>query len=514
MFTLFDNSRLCGHPPDERTDAEAPSGVDPAQVHGPLVARGEGVQESEPDANALGRQLLAAIEQVKATLAAPKEPVAVAPAPPTRDVPRAALFDVQAALAAVENATTEEEVMAALNAFVEGAEPVVQAASDPFAALTTIFGSECVATTMAVCAAAVVDLEAEAAATGGPITDRAASRIVRSMVDRVTRRAGSTMVHALRALPVPRARALRAPRARRAPRRAVRLSAVASAGDGPPPPSPDSHAPTRARDRTQVVRTSSRHLLVAQRDDVAESLGDLRERDLTSASRAVVRGVMRRRFRLFRVSLSEPHAVRLEALVKLRWAALRPRYSLEQVQHLGQAFDAAENAVLIVRALELVTRSAVDRPRAWSQRRPAMVGHRDAPRSALDAGGAGRSTRAPRQRVNDVIAKGGPACAPVLGALMRDALRDELRVVVDADPVGSSSTLAMHGGPPARSRAPARSAWARGAALSISHSARCSMPGLRRTPSIPPTIKDNGDDRAMARRGMMPGGSKAQRGRP
>src|SRR5512132_1110349 len=248
MATLFDPSRLSVQPPDERTDADAPNGVAPAQGHSPLAARGDVVLESEADTT-LGRQLLAAIAQAKAELAAlenpvavapappPREvlraapvdvqvargdgtqesepatkpvgsvwltaiaqakaeltalekPVAVAPAPPPREVPRAAPFDMQAALAAVEHATSEEEAMAALMTFVDGAAPVVQAASDPFAALASIFGAEVVSTVTAVCAEAVVDLEAESAATGGPITDRAATRIARSMVDRMTRRAG------------------------------------------------------------------------------------------------------------------------------------------------------------------------------------------------------------------------------------------------------------------------------------------------------------------------------------
>ena len=266
MLTLFDQSRLSAQPPDERTDTDAPSGVDPAQRHSPLVERGDGVQESEPDTTALARKLLAAIEQAKVMLAAHQEPVAVAPAPPTREVPRPSSFDLEAALAAVEQATTEEEAMAAMKAFVDGAETVVKAASDPLAALAAIFGSECVATVTGACAAAVVDLEAEEAATGGPVTDRAASRIVRTMIQRVTRRADSTMAHALRARPVPRARTLRAPRARRAPRRAVRLSAVASAGDGPPPPSPDSHARTLARDTapTVLARVWAAHALTLQ----------------------------------------------------------------------------------------------------------------------------------------------------------------------------------------------------------------------------------------------------------
>jgi hypothetical protein len=492
MSTLVDKPRLCVQPPGERTDASAPSGADPAQVHGPLVARGDGVQESEPDTNSLGHQLLAAIKQVKATLAAPTEPMVIAPAPPTRDVLPASPFDIEAALAALEQATTEEEAMAAVNAFVDGAETVVNAAPDPFAALTTIFGSECVDTVTAVCAAAVVDLEAEAAATGGSITERAGIRIARSMVDRVTMRAGRTRVHAARARLVPRARTLRAPRARRAPRRAVRLAAVASAGDGPPPP-PPSHAPIRAWACKQPVRAHSRRLLVAQIDDVVERIGDLRERDLTSAPRTLLGVVVRRHLHLFRISLHGTSAVRLEALAKLRRAATRPRSSLDQVQRLRQALDAAGIAGLVFREIELANRAERDGQRAEGvgpQRRPAMAGNRDAPRSALDTGGAGRSARAPRRSADEVIATIEPTFALVLIMLARDALRDEMRVVGDTDPlVPHPRWPCAHSGPRARSRAPVRGT---GVRRSISYGARCSMPGWRRTASTLPTINKSG----------------------
>jgi hypothetical protein len=235
MSTFFDKSRLCVHPLGEGTDPGAPSNVDPARVHGPLVARGDEVQESEPDTNTLGHQLLEAIKQAKATLAAQEEPRVVAPAPPPKDVLPASPFDIVAAIFAVERATTEKEAMAAMEVFLVGAETVVKAAPDPIAVLTTVFGSECIVAVTEVCAAAVVDLEAEAAATGGTVTDRAGSRIARRIVDRLTMRASRTMALAPRVRGALRVRILRAPRARRAPRRAVRLAAVASSGDGPPP---------------------------------------------------------------------------------------------------------------------------------------------------------------------------------------------------------------------------------------------------------------------------------------
>ena len=166
------------------------------------------------------------------------------PAPTT-----AALFDWETMLAAVEHAITAEEAVAAAKMLGDGLEPMLKAASDPFAALGAIFGNEIVATVTEVCAAAVVDLEAEASSTGEPVTDQAATRIARSMVDRVTQRAGRTMALAPRVPHMPRVRTQRAPRARRAPRRAVRLSAVASAGDGPPPPAGPPPSRRARRDR-------------------------------------------------------------------------------------------------------------------------------------------------------------------------------------------------------------------------------------------------------------------------
>jgi hypothetical protein len=241
----------------------------------------------EPEDNSLGRQLLEAIKRYKATQGAPEEPVVVAPAPPTRDALPPPPFDLGATLAALEHATSEEEAMAAVMAFVHGAETAVKAAPDPVATLTTIFGSECVVTVTAVCAAAVIDLEAEVAATGRPITDRAASRIARSMVDRVTQRAGRTIALAPRVCLVPRVRTQRAPRARRAPRRAVRLSAAASAGDGPPPagPPPSRLAPAHRRLSFGVIRRPD---ALPREVDEAQVVPPIRH------ARVVLDGVVRR----------------------------------------------------------------------------------------------------------------------------------------------------------------------------------------------------------------------------
>ena len=170
MSTLFDESRICVQSPGERTDADVPTGGAPAQVRGPLVARGDGLQESEPDTNSLGRRLLEAMKQFMATWVAPEVPVVVAPAPPTEAL-AASPFDLEALLAGVNQAATKEEAMAAVTAFADGLEPTLMAAENPLAALAAIFGSESGAAVTAVFAAAVVDLEAETAATGGPLTD-------------------------------------------------------------------------------------------------------------------------------------------------------------------------------------------------------------------------------------------------------------------------------------------------------------------------------------------------------
>ena len=147
-------------------------------------------------------------------------------------------IDLEAVRLAMEHAPNEHAVMALVKTFLDTVATAFPVDAAPVAVLTTIFGIESVAEVAEVGAAAVVALEAEAAATGGAITDQAASRIARDMVRHVT-------THARRAMPGPTrtrsahgVRIRRAPRARRAHRRAVRLSAVVSAGDGPPPREP------------------------------------------------------------------------------------------------------------------------------------------------------------------------------------------------------------------------------------------------------------------------------------
>jgi hypothetical protein len=302
----------------EAADANNPRGVDHAFVR---VARGDGAQESAPETTSRECPLVEAIEHVKAAHAAPAEPVIVAPGPPMTHVLPASPFNLEAVMFAVERATTEEDVMAAVMAFAEATVAKVKAAPEPVAALTAMFGSESVATVAGVCMAAVADLEAEAAATGAPVTEQAGIRIARSMVDRVTLRAGRGMASAPRARVVPRVRTQRAPRARRAPRRAVRLSAVASAGDGPPPEPP---APSRARERVPNS-PARRRIARAFTSYVA---------DARAASRAAPESVLPRGVRPFHAALPDHQppswfgAIRpLVAIGRMRRAqrqALRP----------------------------------------------------------------------------------------------------------------------------------------------------------------------------------------------
>jgi hypothetical protein len=142
---------------------------------------------------------------------------------------------LQTVLLAMERATTEEEALAALEPFLADATAMFTPGTDPLAAITALFGSECAADVIEAGAAVVVELEAEAAATGGLITEQAARRVTRSIVHRLTARASRARDLASHPRRAPRVRILRAPRARSTHRRAVRLSAVASAGDGPSP---------------------------------------------------------------------------------------------------------------------------------------------------------------------------------------------------------------------------------------------------------------------------------------
>jgi hypothetical protein len=171
-------------------------------------------------------------------------------------LPHALPIDLEAVLRAVEHASNEQAVMDIVKAFLDVVETSFPVDSDPIAVVTTIFGIEGAAAVAEVGAAAVVALEAEEAATGGAISERAERRIARDMVRHMTRRARCTMPHLLRPRSAQGVRIRRAPRTRRAHRRAVRLSAVASAGDGPPPREPP--AATRAPDGVPVALAGGR----------------------------------------------------------------------------------------------------------------------------------------------------------------------------------------------------------------------------------------------------------------
>lgn len=261
---------------------------------------------SDGDPNWFGRQLLEAIQQAKkdpaaqrselsatrlaapaasdlvvdaaqtVSIAAPLVPAIVDRPSATMPVvlPRlqqevhavpAAPSDVPAALLAMERATTEDEAVAAFKEFFSAFGTECEGGTPPLVVLTAAFGAEDVATVSKVCEDAAVELDAEAEAAGGVITDRAAKRIADGMVQRLTRRdarVGPRLPDARRAL---LARRVRAPRAHRGHRRAVRLAAEVSAGDGPPPEEPrpptndhNDARPLRARDAAARSHTSER----------------------------------------------------------------------------------------------------------------------------------------------------------------------------------------------------------------------------------------------------------------
>ena len=107
------------------------------------------------------------------------------------------------------NAFTEDEVASVVGAFLASCEGAFPPGMAPFAVLTTVLGPDCAAAVIQVGAAAVQDLEAESAATGGNISERAANRITRNIVQRVSMRAGRRMAPAPRVRGALRVRSLR-----------------------------------------------------------------------------------------------------------------------------------------------------------------------------------------------------------------------------------------------------------------------------------------------------------------
>jgi hypothetical protein len=62
----------------------------------------------------------------------------------------------------------------------------------------------------------------------------------------------------------------------------------------------------------------------------------------------------------FRISAREARAVHLEALAKLRLAATRPKCCADRLRRLRQRLDAAGNADLAFREIELANRAVRD----------------------------------------------------------------------------------------------------------------------------------------------------------
>lgn len=191
------------------------------------------------DLASLGLQLFEAMMGLAAQQTEPAHNVVTivgAPAGKPQEPP----LEIQALMRAVEHMTTEEEVLAAVDAFAEAKVAEVLASSNPLETLNGVVGSETVTAILEVAAAAIADLDAATAATDEPITDQAAARIVHTMVRRIIRRADRPeRRRPMRERDVRCRNVLRVQRARRARhRRAARLSAVASAGDGPSPPEP------------------------------------------------------------------------------------------------------------------------------------------------------------------------------------------------------------------------------------------------------------------------------------
>ena len=72
MSVLVDKDGLPARSPGERTDTDAPSGVDPVHLHGPPVAPGDRVQESERDTTSFGPQFKEALHDFMKTWRAPE----------------------------------------------------------------------------------------------------------------------------------------------------------------------------------------------------------------------------------------------------------------------------------------------------------------------------------------------------------------------------------------------------------------------------------------------------------
>ena len=132
------------------------------------------------------------------------------------------------------------------------------------------------------------------------------------------------------------------------------------------------------------------------------------------------------------------------------------------------------------------------------------------------------TARAPRQSADAMIAKVGAALAPVLVALVRDAVREELRGTGDGDP------WVPHPRWPCASRRTAcalarsgvldgvrRVGEGRGALYLVRRSVLDAWIEAHPIDAAneQEALEDDGYEREMARRGLVPGAAKAQRGR-
>ncbi len=142
------------------------------------------------------------------------------------------LFD--AAVDDLLSAASEEEALMCASIVATMLEAVAASSANPLAVLATVFGREAAEVCATACADAARELDAEATAAGGHVSEPAAARVAHNIVRRIMR-GGRTRLFAPRALRARGVHVRRAPRGRRGHRRAVRLSAVASAGDGQVP---------------------------------------------------------------------------------------------------------------------------------------------------------------------------------------------------------------------------------------------------------------------------------------
>ncbi len=228
-----------------------------------------------------------------------------------------ALFDT--AVDDLLSAASEEEALMCASIVATMLEAVAASSANPLAVLATVFGRESAEVCATACTDAARELDAEAASAGGHVSEPAAARVAHNIVRRIMR-GGRTRLFAPRVLRARGVHVRRAPRARRGHRRAVRLSAVASAGDGPPPSS--DREPPPAREWSRRSRASSHATVAATAIDRATP-------DVRHTHRGRAAGDGRR----------EPHATRRPpcegALRRRRLARLHARGPMRPCWRVG-----------------------------------------------------------------------------------------------------------------------------------------------------------------------------------